>query len=85
MLYQLAIPKDDSWDVMNALGQLSTAHFLNLNKGEQPFNLPFCQQIRRCDETERRLLHILHECRTMRVKVNIPKSQDRFLSALDEI
>jgi len=55
-LFQVTIPKDDAWDVMNILGHLDAAHFINLNKGEQPFNLPYCHQIRRCEETERRLL-----------------------------
>ena len=55
-LYQIAIPKDDSWDVMNQLGNLNLAHFIDLNKDEQPFNLPYANQIKRCEETERRLM-----------------------------
>lgn len=84
-LYQLTVPKDDSWEVMDRLGLLNVAHFLNLNKSEQPFNLPYVSQIRRCEETERRLLHILHECRQMRVKVTKPRSQTEFLEQLKEI
>jgi hypothetical protein len=56
MLYQITIPKDDAWDVMNSLGSMNSAHFINLNKGEQPFALPYSSQIKRCEETERRLL-----------------------------
>ena len=55
-LYQITMPKDDSWDVMNQLGGLHMAHFLNLNHEEQPFNLPYAGQIKRCEETEKRLL-----------------------------
>jgi hypothetical protein len=40
-LYQLTIPKDEAWVVMDSLGGLNVAHFINLNKGEQPFNLPY--------------------------------------------
>lgn len=40
-LYQVTIPKDEAWDVMNQLGYLSLTHFIDLNKGEQPFNLPY--------------------------------------------
>lgn len=40
-LYQIAIPKDDAWEVMNELGNLNVAHFIDLNLGEQPFNLPY--------------------------------------------
>ena len=55
-LYQLTVPKDDSWDIMNQLGSLDLAHFINLNKGEQSFNLPYANLIKRCEETERRIL-----------------------------
>jgi hypothetical protein len=41
---------------MDSLGGLNAAHFINLNKGEQPFNLPYANLIKRCEETERRLL-----------------------------
>lgn len=55
-LYQIAIPKDDAWDVMNQIGNLNLAHFIDLNKEEQPFNLPYANQIKRCEETERRIM-----------------------------
>ena len=54
-LYQITMPKDDSWQVMNKLGDTDALHFIDLNKGEQPFNLPYAQQIKKCEETERRL------------------------------
>lgn len=57
-LYQITIPKDDAWDVIDALGSLNAAHFINLNKSEQIFNLPYANQIRRCEETERHLLYV---------------------------
>jgi len=41
VLYQLTIPKDDSWEVVNELGTLGGLHFVNLNGDEQVFNLPF--------------------------------------------
>ena len=33
-LYQLTIPKDESWNVMNEFGDLALAHFIDLNKDE---------------------------------------------------
>lgn len=54
-LYQISIPKDDSWEVINTLGGLNLCHFLDLNKEEQPFLLPYSARIRACEETERRL------------------------------
>jgi hypothetical protein len=55
-MYQITMPKDDAWYIMNELGGLGTVHFLDLNKGEQTHHLPYANQIRRCDETLKRLL-----------------------------
>lgn len=55
-LYQVTMPKDDAWFIMNALGAAeNSVHFVDLNKGEQTFNLPYNQQLRRCDESLRRI------------------------------
>jgi hypothetical protein len=64
---------------------LDIAHFINLNKGEQPFNLPYANQIKRCEETERRLLYILGRCKDLGVQVNKPKDIESFLSSLNDI
>jgi V-type H+-transporting ATPase subunit a len=84
-LFQIRVPKDDAWDVMNRLGGLDLAHFLNLNKAEQPFNLPYANQIKRCEETERRLLYILGQCKTLGVPVNKPRDIQSFLTCLEDI
>jgi vacuolar-type H+-ATPase subunit I/STV1 len=59
-LYEITIPKDDAWEVMNALGKEEVVHFIDLNKGEQVFNLPYQAQISRCEETQRRILYTPH-------------------------
>lgn len=84
-LFQIRVPKDDAWDVMNQLGVLDVAHFINLNKGEQPFNLPYANQIKRCEETERRLLYILGQCKGLGVPVNKPRDIESFLACLNDI
>jgi hypothetical protein len=40
-LYQVTIPNDDAWFIMNELGNVGTVAFLDLNKHEQPFHLPY--------------------------------------------
>ena len=84
-LFQIRVPKDDAWDVMNQLGVLDIAHFINLNKGEQPFNLPYANQIKRCEETERRLLYILGQCKSLGVRIVKPRDIESFLTSLNEI
>jgi hypothetical protein len=54
-MYQMTMPKDDAWFIMNEMGNLGSVHFIDLNKGEQAFNLPYSSQIKRCDETLRRI------------------------------
>lgn len=78
-LYQLTIPKDDIWRVIESLGNINLAHFLDLNKGEQPFNLPYANQIRRCDETERRIMFLINKCKENRIMINKPKSVNVFM------
>ena len=40
-LYQLNVPKDDAWNVMNEFGDVGKAQFIDLNKDESPYNLPY--------------------------------------------
>ena len=54
-LYQVTMPKDDAWFIMNELGGLGSVHFIDLNKEEQAFHLPYANQIKRCDEALRRI------------------------------
>jgi len=54
-LYQLTVNKDDAWNVMNDFGDFGQAQFLDLNKEESPYNLPYTQQIKQCEDSERRL------------------------------
>ena len=33
-MYQVTMSKDDSWQIMNELGNLGVVHFVDLNKAE---------------------------------------------------
>ena len=33
-LFEVFVPKDSDWDIMNMLGHLDCLHFIDLNKGE---------------------------------------------------
>lgn len=73
-LYRVTIPKDDSYRVMEALGNIGKAHLVDLNKQEQIFNLPYAQRIKMCEETERRLVYLINKCKEMRIKIHRPRS-----------
>ena len=55
-LYKFVISKDNAYHVVRSLGILNCVHFLNMNKNEQSFKLPYTHIIKRCEESERRLL-----------------------------
>jgi len=75
-LYRVIIPKDDAWKIVEALGNTETAHFIDLNKNEQPFMLPYAQRIKICDETERKVSYLINKCGEYRIKLFKPKSLD---------
>lgn len=78
-LYQLTVPKDDAQSVMNEFGDIGYAHFIDLNTEESPYNLPYTQQIKQCEDTERKLNYLLRECEKHYVPVTPPENIDTFL------
>jgi len=46
-LYEITVPKDNAWEIMNTLGRLNSMHFIDLNINEQPFNLTFAGWVKR--------------------------------------
>lgn len=44
-LYRVTIPKDSDWQVLEMLGDMGLAHFINMNREENNFNLPNSQRI----------------------------------------
>ena len=77
-LYRVTIPKDDAWKVVETLGEMGVAHFINMNRDEQPFNLPYATSLQKCDETERRIDNLLKICGEMRVPINKPPTESGF-------
>lgn len=57
---------------------MDVAHLVDLNKNEQPFNLPYSNRIKLCDETERRLLYLIGKCKEHRIRVNKPEDVESF-------
>lgn len=74
----MTIPKDDAWKVFEQLGNCEVAHFIDLNKSEQPFNLPYASRIKLCDETERKIHYLIQRCREMRIRIKKPSSVEVF-------
>ena len=77
-LYRVTIPKDSDWQVLEMLGDMGLAHFINMNREENNFNLPNSQRISQCDETERKINYLLQECQAKGVKLRKPRDKQHF-------
>ncbi len=55
-LYKFLLTKDSAYATVRAFGLTASAHFLNMNKNEQTFKLPYTETIKRCEETDRKIL-----------------------------
>ena len=84
-LYRLTIPKDDAWRVIESLGYKNVAHFIDLNKSEQLFSLPYAVRLKMCDETERRINFLVNKCKELKVTVNRPKEVKEFTDGIQEL
>jgi V-type H+-transporting ATPase subunit a len=84
-LYEISVPKDNAWDIMNALGKLNALHFVDLNSNEQPFNLTFANWVKRCDDTLRRIDFIKNECSRLNVDLQKPANPKLFLENLASV
>lgn len=73
-MYRISIPKDDAWKVVKLIGDNHFAHFIDLNKNEKVFNLPYAFRIKMCDETERRLAYLIAKSKELKVPCTRPKT-----------
>lgn len=70
---------------MNCAGNTQAMQFINLNSTEQPFNLPYANQIKTCSDAIRQLEFLEDECHKFKVPIRFPKSLDGFLGAVDRL
>ncbi len=54
-LYKMVFTKDGAREAVGDIGKMNCMHFIDMNKDEQSWNLPYTLLIKRCEETERRL------------------------------
>ena len=55
-LFKFLVAKDNAYEAIRILGKANSSHFLNMNKNEQAFKLPYTDIIKRCEEAERRIM-----------------------------
>ena len=84
-LYQITVQKDDSWNILNNIGDIGKTHFIDINLEESPYNLPYTQQIKNCEESEKKLNYISDQCAKHYVKVKKPTSVKRWKDNITKI
>lgn len=84
-LYDMTLPRDHAWEIMEKLGIIGRLHFVDLNKEEQVFNLTYEPIIKRCESTLRRISFIQEECKRNNIKMTPPDSPDHFFNTIDDM
>mmetsp|Transcript_8101 Transcript_8101/g.15942 ORF Transcript_8101/g.15942 Transcript_8101/m.15942 type:complete len:802 (-) Transcript_8101:2450-4855(-) len=66
--YNLVMPYESAWSILNRIGRLNSLQFVDLNPHENVFNRTYAQHIRRCDEAERRIRYLQLEQQKFEIK-----------------
>ena len=61
-LLKLVMSKDQEYSIIDVIGQLEIAHFVDVNEEEEVFKLPYVDMLRRCEEAERKMLFVIKQC-----------------------
>lgn len=75
--------KDSSYETMKTLGRLECVSFIDLNMHEQVYDLPFASEVKRCNETLRRIENIENECERLNVPLKSPSTINEYYMAKD--
>jgi len=55
------------------MGAMSSCHFIDLNKNEQAFLLPYAARIKAAEDCERKIEYLLEKCKEARIRIIKPK------------
>mmetsp|Transcript_20061 Transcript_20061/g.17151 ORF Transcript_20061/g.17151 Transcript_20061/m.17151 type:complete len:282 (+) Transcript_20061:55-900(+) len=82
--YNIVMPREGSWEVLNELGTLSALQFLDLNQDETAFNRPYSGYVRRCEEMENKISVIEKEMQKFDKRIERADDVNGFLSDLKQ-
>lgn len=79
--YQLIIPREIGWEVVNYLGKIELVH---LDDVSNPNNRPFSSQVKRCEESLQKLSSIIAfmKSKHMGFEEYVPEVNPRFVNDL---
>ena len=73
-LLKLVMSKDQEYSIIELIGQMEKAHFIDVNEEKEVFLLPYVEMIRRCEETERRVLFLVKQCERHQIVLDKARS-----------
>lgn len=79
--YQLVIPREMSWEVVNYLGSIERVHFEDVSN---PTNKPFQSQVKRCEESLTKIGSIIAFMKSKKVGFDeyVPELNPTFVQSL---
>ena len=83
-LYSFVIHQDSAWEIMNLMGNLKYAQFLDINQNLPIFQKKFANYIKKCDEAELNLTYVVEEIDRLEIGVEPTDPIDDYDTWLEE-
>lgn len=80
--YNLIIPRESAWEIMNRLGELGALHFVDLNKNNGALAQDLVKPMKRCDEIENKLKFIEGEMKKFGLELRIIEQPGTYIDNL---
>lgn len=83
-LYKIVMGKDSEKAITHILGNRNIAQFVNMNAHEQVYNLPYMDLIKKCEETERKVLYLQGKCQHFYITLKPAQSPEQMQELLSD-
>jgi hypothetical protein len=84
-LFQVTIPRDYDWDIVEEFLRLDFVHYIDLNAYQQPHQLLYHEVLRRAEETSKKIAVIEDIYKEFNVHMQAPSDVSTFETAIQNI
>jgi len=67
--YQLVMPRESAWEILNEIGEISSVHFINQEPENPMFNRPFTNSIKKGEEISGKIQFIEGQMKKFNEKI----------------
>lgn len=82
--YNILMPREYAWEVLNELGELDAIQFVDLNSNETAFNRPYSNHVKRAEDLEAKISSIEREMTRFDVPIERCDDPQLFLMSLKD-